>query len=491
MATSGTVVTHTELDDRANQLAHLLRAEGLVRGDTIAILMENNEHYHVAMWAARRSGLYFTTINAHLGAGEIAYILNDSGAALLVSSEAMSATLAALDLEELLALRVRLIHGEPPTPAWASFADAVSAMPTVPIADESAGDLLQYSSGTTGQPKGIKRPLRDGPDSADNDPTVPFLRAIGFPDGGTYLSPAPIYHTAPAYWTMAVQRLGGTVVMMEKYDAEHALALISAYQVTHAQFVPSHFVRMLKLDDEVRAAYDVSSLRQVVHAAAPCPVPIKQQMIAWWGPVISEFYSSSEGAGATFISAADWLEHPGSVGKPMLGVPSIVGPDGGELPNGEIGDIYFAGGASFAYLNDPDKTASVSDSAGRVCVGDIGYLDDDGFLYLTDRKSFMVISGGVNIYPQEAENVLVSHHKVMDAAVFGVPDPDLGERVHAVIEPVHWADAGPDLAAELTAYCAQHLARYKVPRGIDFDPALPRLDNGKLYKQQLRERYTP
>jgi acyl-CoA synthetase (AMP-forming)/AMP-acid ligase II len=276
---------------------------------------------------------------------------------------------------------------------------------------------------------------------------------------------------------------------MERYDPIDALRLIEKHDVTHTQMVPTMFVRLLKLPEAERTQFDLRSLQTAVHAAAPCPVEVKRQMIAWWGPIISEYYSSTEGAGATFITSEEWLAHPGSVGKPMIGIPHIVDEDGHEVPVGEIGTIYFEGSVPFEYHNDTDKTASTKDEHGWTTVGDIGYLDDDGYLYLTDRRSFMIISGGVNIYPQEAENVLVNHPKVMDVAVIGVPNAEMGEEVKAVVQPVSWDDAGDELASELLAYCREHLATYKCPRSVDFDPQLPRLDSGKLYKRLLRDRY--
>jgi long-chain acyl-CoA synthetase len=348
---------------------------------------------------------------------------------------------------------------------------------------------MLYSSGTTGRPKGIRRPLDLAPMGQGLPGAVPFLRALGLQDGGVYLTPAPLYHAAPLAWSLGAQRLGATVVVMERFDPVDMLRLIERHRVTHVQLVPTMFVRMLKLPEADRKRFDLSSLAAAVHAAAPCPVDIKRQMIDWWGPIISEYYSATEGSGATFLDSEEWLAHPGSVGRPMLGEAHIVDEDGTELPPGETGTIYFSGGNPFEYHNDPQKTADTKDRRGWSTVGDVGYLDGDGYLYLTDRKTFMIISGGVNIYPQEAENVLVGHPKVMDVAVIGVPNPDLGEEVKAVVQPVDWNDAGDDLASELLEYCRAHLSGFKCPKSIDFEPELPRLDSGKLYKRQLRDRY--
>ena len=479
---SATVVSFAELDARANQLAHFLRRVGLGAGDTVAILMENNEHVHAAMWAARRSGLYYTVINTHLTAPEAAYIVADSGAKAVISSHAMRSVCAQLPVATLAA--AVLADGD--LDGWQRYPDCVTAEAATPIADESDGLLLQYSAGSTGRPKGIRRPLS----SARPTLSTPVFEALGVTGDSVYLSPAPVYHTAPAMWTMAAQAVGATTVVMERFDAEQALECIERYGVTHAQFVPSMFVRMLRLPERTRRRYDMSSLRRVVHAAAPCPPEIKHQMIDWWGPIVDEYYGSSEGAGISFIRAEDWLERPGSVGKPMLGVPHILDVDGHELPIGEIGEIYYEGGYPFEYLNDAIKTAEARSPQGWVTVGDIGYFDGDGYLYLTDRRNHMIISGGVNIYPQEAENMLISHPLVVDAAVFGLPDDLMGQSVKAVVQLADPARGNDALAAELITWLRDRLAHYKCPRAISFEANLPRTDAGKLYKQQLIDKYT-
>jgi len=488
MGSTGQTVSYRELDERSNRLVHLLRERGLGKGDVVAVLLENNAHLHEVTWAARRSGMYFTPINRHLTGAEVEYIVTNCGAKAIVASSAVAEAAGALTPEVAPELQVRLMMGGT-IPGWESYEDATAGQSGEPVEDEQEGDLLQYSSGTTGRPKGIKRPLSGRPINLEGDLTVLFLRAIGFPEGGTYLNPAPLYHTAPILWTMGVHRLGGTVVIMEKFDPEQALALIERHGVTHAQFVPSMFVRMLKQPDQVREKYDVSSLKTVVHAAAPCPVEVKERMIDWWGPLISEYYGATEGMGATFITAPEWLTHKGSVGKPLQGIPHVLDESGTELPAGEPGQLFFEGGVPFEYLNDPAKTAQVRNDKGWVGVGDVGYLDADGYLYLTDRVSNMIISGGVNIYPQETEDLLLTHPKVLDAAVIGVPDDELGEVVKAVVQPVDWSDGGPQLEAELIAFCQSRLAKYKCPRSVDFEQQLPRLETGKLYKRLLRDRY--
>ncbi|MCV7287431.1 acyl-CoA synthetase [Mycolicibacterium wolinskyi] len=486
---SGTVVTFGELEARANRLAHYFREHGLREGDVVAILMENNEHIHAVMWAARRSGLYYVPINTHLTPAEAAYIVDNSGAKAIVGSAALTDVLSGLESDLPNGLPDILLIADGDLDGWQRYPQAVADQPDTPIDDEMDGDLLQYSSGTTGRPKGIKRELPHVPPSE-----TPGMMAalVGFwmhPDA-VYLSPAPLYHTAPSVWSMQVQAGGITTVVLEKFDAEGALDAIQKHGVTHGQFVPVMFTRMLKLPESVRNSYDLSSLQRVMHAAAPCPVEIKKQMIDWWGPIVDEYYASSEAIGATLITAEEWLTHPGSVGKAMTSVVHILDEDGNELPPGQAGEIYFEGGQDFEYLNDAEKTASSRDSHGWKTVGDIGYVDEDGYLYLTDRRHHMIISGGVNIYPQEAENMLVVHPKVMDAAVFGVPDDEMGQSVKGVVQTVDPSDATPEFAEELLSWLRERLSHYKCPRSISFEEQLPRTDTGKLYKQELIKKYS-
>ncbi|BCO38201.1 acyl-CoA synthetase [Mycobacterium heckeshornense] len=486
---SGTVVTFDDLEARANRLAHYFRRAGLREGDTVAILMENNEHIHAVMWAARRSGLYYVPINTHLTAGEAAYIVDNSSAQAIIGSAALRKTCENLGEHLPHGLPHLLMIADDDLPGWLRYPECVADQPDTPIDDELEGDLLQYSSGTTGRPKGIKRQL---PHVSPAEAPGMMSALLGFwidPDA-VYLSPAPLYHTAPSVWSMSVQAGGITTVVMEKFDPEGCLDAIQRYRVTHAQFVPAMFTRMLKLPEPVRNSYDVSSLKRVIHAAAPCPVEIKKQMMDWWGPIIDEYYASSEAIGSTLITAEEWLEHPGSVGKPMLGVVHILDENGDELPPGQAGEIYFEGGYAFEYLNDPEKTAASKDKHGWVTVGDVGYLDDEGYLYLTDRRHHMIISGGVNIYPQETENMLVTHPKVLDAAVFGIPDEEMGQSVKAVVQTVDPADATDQFADELLAWLRDRLAHYKCPRSISFEAQLPRTETGKLFKRELVEKYS-
>jgi long-chain acyl-CoA synthetase len=481
MGATGESISYRELEARSNRLAQLFRARGIERGGAIAVFMENNARFLEVAWAAHRAGLYYATVNAHLTAPEASYIVRDSGAQLVVSSAALAPVAGALDIDVEHRLMVDgTIEG------WESLERVTANHPDEPIADEGQGDVMLYSSGTTGRPKGIRKPLRFH--ALDEREPRAMWDLIGLRDGSVYLCPAPLYHGAPLTWSLASIRSGATVVVMERFDPEQFLHLVDAHRVTHSQLVPTMFVRMLKLPHEVRAAYSLSSLEAVVHAAAPCPIEVKREMIEWWGPIIHEYYSASERIGATFITADEWLDHPGSVGRPFYGHPRILDDDGDEVPAGQPGVIWFEGGPRFEYHNDPEKTAEAH-LGDLATVGDVGYVDDDGYLYLTDRASFMIISGGVNIYPQEIENVLITHPKVLDVAVIGVPDDDLGEQVKAIVQPLEWDDASASLELELLAWCRERLSAFKCPRSIDFDRRLPRLDTGKLYKRELRDRY--
>jgi fatty-acyl-CoA synthase len=483
---TGEVVTYAEFAERARRMAGLLRSLGLEAGDAVALVAENSPFYLEVLWGTKLAGLYLVAISTNLGPDEVAYILKDSRANAFIASTKV-AVFDNLAEEHLAGIDCRYVYGGA-VEGWQDIEKALADAPLYEIDTDLEGDLLQYSSGTTGRPKGIKRALRPRPESREKDTVTFLLSLIGAGTHSIYLTPAPLYHSAPNMWTAAILRNGGTVVLMTKFDAERCLALIDEHKVTGGQFVPTMFVRMLKLPEEVRAKYDVSSLTGVVHAAAPCPIEIKRAMIDWWGPIVSEYWSSSEGAGFAYISAQDWLAHPGSVGKPLLGNLHIGDDHGNELPVGEDG-IIWSEMAAYEYLNDPGKDAETTSKQGWRTVGDIGHFDEDGYLYLTDRSSFMIISGGVNIYPQESENVLIEHPLVMDAAVFGIPDADRGEVPFGVVQLVEGIAPSSELADELIAWCQQHIAKYKCPWRIEFAERLPRTDMGKLMKRELRTQY--
>lgn len=487
MAGTGERITYRELDDRSNRGAQLFRSLGLKSGDHIALMVENCPGFFELCWAAQRTGLYFTAISTRLTAVEVAYILEDCGAKLFVINEALSHVADELTPYIDNVAHRYMIGGV--RPGYASFEEAIAQFPAEPVADEISGVDMLYSSGTTGRPKGVKRPPSG---LAIDDPGISLDRMTQLyhmDEATIYLSPAPLYHAAPLRFTMSIMRLGGTVVVMEKFDPERALASIEQYRVTHSQWVPSMFVRFLKMPGGLRGKYDLSSHVTAIHAAAPCPVPVKEQMIEWWGPIIDEYYAGSESIGSTWINSKDWLAHKGSVGRAADCVIHILDDDFNELPVGEAGTIYFEGETTFVYHNDADKTAGAMSPQGWATLGDVGKLDEDGYLYLTDRKAFMIISGGVNIYPQEAENALITHPEVADVAVFGVPNEDFGEEVKAVVQPIEWGRAGEDLAEELIAYCRSQISPIKCPKSVDFERELPRHATGKLYKRLLRDRY--
>lgn len=487
MAGSGETVSYGAMDAYANRFAHLMRARGLGQSDHVAVLMENNAHYLQIVWGSQRAGTMLVPISTRLTAPEIAYILKDAGAKLLLSSRVFDAVLS--ELRRACPETDLLIVGDE---GAENYENALAAQLATPIADQLPGQYMLYSSGTTGQPKGIRPAPPESDDILAATPLVGLaVMGAGWPTDGSmvYLSPAPLYHAAPLGWCTTAHRLGATIVVMEKFDPEAALAAIERYGVTDSQWVPTHFVRMLKLDPAVRTRYDLTSHTRAIHAAAPCPVPVKREMIEWWGPIIIEYYAGSEGIGMTMIKSEDWLAHPGSVGKAIHGMLHVCGPEGEEVPAGTDGLLYFENTNIPTYHNDPGKTADAMHPKGWMTLGDIGHVDEDGYLYLTDRKSHMIISGGVNIYPQEIENLLVTHDKVMDAAVIGAPCPDFGEQVVAVVQPIDMADAGDALEAELREFLAPSLSRIKMPRLFDFRAQLPREANGKLYKRELRDEY--
>jgi long-chain acyl-CoA synthetase len=490
MADSGKAVTYRELEARSNRLAHLFRNRGLRRLDHYAIFMENNSHYLEACGAGERSGLYFTCVNSYLTPGELAYIVNNSESRILITS-VTKLDIAREALAQCPKVEICIVaDGESESERIVGLREATAGLPGTPISDECIGTAMLYSSGTTGRPKGILRPLPEQPPTRQL-PIFDFLQKLWqYREGMIYLSPAPLYHSAPQAAVSLAIRMGGTVIIMEHFDPERYLELVAEWSVSHSQLVPTMFSRMLKLPEAVRNRYDLSTLEIAVHAAAPCPAAVKEDMIKWWGPIIHEYYGATEGLGFTACNSAEWLAHRGSVGKVLLGDLHILDEDMKPCPVGTPGTVWFKTATPFEYFSDPGKTREARSPDGSMStVGDVGYVDHDGYLYLTDRATFMIISGGVNIYPQECENLLITHPKIADAAVFGVPNADLGEEVKAVVQPMPGIAPCADLAEELILFCSQSLSRHKVPRSIDFEDELPRLPTGKLYKRLLRDRY--
>jgi long-chain acyl-CoA synthetase len=491
MAGSGDVVTYAELDAEANRLAHVFRAAGLQAGDHVAFCLENHPRFFNVLWGAHYAGLYYTAMSSRLTTDEMAYILEDCGAKAFITS-AYKADQAAELVARMPGVQLRLVL-DGAVDGYEPYDEVLAGQSPTPDGEQWVeGQDMLYSSGTTGQPKGVKVPVEhvavgEGQDGV----TTLSLLLFGASEETVYLSPAPLYHAAPLRFCRAAHKIGATVVVMEHFDPEEYLALVERHRATFSQVVPTMFIRMLKLPDEVRSRYDLSSLQAVVHAAAPCPVEVKARMIEWWGPIIHEYYAGTEGNGFVYCNSEDWLAHRGTVGKSIIGTLHILDDEGEEQPVGESGTVYFEGGTDFSYHNDPGKTKGSRDPKGRgwSTLGDVGYVDEDGFLYLTDRKAYMIITGGVNVYPQEAENVLAMHPKVADVAVFGVPNEDFGEEVKAVVQPIDMADAGADLERELIAYCKEHLADVKCPRSVDFREELPRHPTGKLYKRLLKDEY--
>ena len=476
--------TYRQLDQQSNQTAHFLSSIGLKHRDGIAILLDNDLRFLTIAWAAQRSGLYFTPVSTFFQAVEVNYILGNCDARVLFTKQSVLDQ-TTLTLPPHLTV-VTLDEG--PNLNWA---DAISNFPVTPQADAREGAEMIYSSGTTGLPKGVRFDLALSPVGTVSELIAKRIAMHGVDDNTKYLSTAPLYHSAPLRYNLMVSRLGGTAVIMQKFDAEQALKLIEQHQITHSQWVPTMFNRLLSLPQAVRDGADLSSLQYAIHAAAPCPVDVKQAMIAWWGNILYEYYSGTESNGSTAITSEESLRHPGSVGRAFHGTLRILDDDYNILPAGAIGAVYFENGTDFSYFKDAAKTAAAKSPQGWTTLGDVGYLDDAGYLYLKDRKSFMIISGGVNIYPQEIEDLLISHEAVLDAAVFGVPDADFGEAVKAVVEcnPSHKSQAPDALAQSLIAFCRANLSHIKCPKSIEFIESLPRHPTGKLYKAKLRAPY--
>jgi acyl-CoA synthetase (AMP-forming)/AMP-acid ligase II len=483
MAGGGGTLTYAELDLASNRVASLLRSRGFEVGDHVAVLLPNRVEWYPIVWGAMRAGLYVTPVNWHLAAGEAGYIVSDSGARAVFADAALADLVGAM-AGDLASVEVRLSVGGD-LPGFEPFEAAIGGQASTPVADECEGAWMLYSSGTTGRPKGIKPPAVGRPLGATNPFTSFLTDHFGFGPDMVYLSPAPLYHAAPAGWTTMTQRIGGTAVVMEQFDPVEFLRLVEEHRITHTQVVPTHLIRMLKLPEQDRRRYDVASLRVLVHSAAPCPPDVKRAVIEWLGPVVRELYGGSEGVGLCTIGSEEWLAHPGSVGQSRTGQIHIVDEDGTELRNGEVGQVWFESISTFEYHGDPEKTAGAFDEHGWSTLGDIGWVDDDGFLYLTDRVGNTIIAGGVNIYPREIEDVLIGHPCVDDVAVVGRPDPDLGERVVAFVQPSVASQPGAELADDITQYALERLSRFKCPREVRFVDELPRLPTGKLLKRLL------
>jgi long-chain acyl-CoA synthetase len=477
--------TYGELAGDAHQLVHLFRALGAHPDGPVAVMVDNGNTIIEASLACQESGLLLIPLNTHLTAHELRSILEHSGATVLLIAERFAGLLEGFDLD---ALGVAVL-AEGTVPGLPSLAEMRAEHPRTEPDDRRPGGLFVYTSGTTGQPKGIRRPVGTGDvGQLANDGAV-FSRAFDFrPFDGPMLVSTGMFHGGSHSYYMGGLHVGHALVIMAKFDAEQALALIDDYDVRTGYMVPTQFHRLLRLPEDVRARYDVSSLHAIVHSAAPCPRPVKEQMMAWWGPVIWETYGGMEGA-ATIAKPHRWLEKPGTVGRAVRGVQLYVLDDeGNELPPGEVGNIYMDNGVGFSYHGDPDQTSSAYKGR-RFSLGDVGYLDEDGYLFISDRAKDMIITGGTNVYPAEIEGVLLSHPAVHDAGVVGIPDPDWGESILAVVQPIDGAQGGDELIAELSAWCKEHLASYKVPRRWEFRDELPRTEAGKLYKRKVRDEY--
>ena len=477
VADTGKTLTYGQLEARSNQVAHGLRARGLAMGDHVAVLVDNCAEYFEVIWGAMRSGLLVTPINWHLAADEAEYIVRDCGATALIASSACAHLAGDTG-------GARIVIGGD-VEGFESYEAVLASQPTTPVADECEGNWMFYSSGTTGRPKGIK-PLGFG--QSLGAPTAFTGLVAGLYGGGEstcYLSPAPLYHAAPSGWSTAVHRLGGTVVIMPKFDAVAFLDAVERHHVTHAQVVPTHLVRLLKLPESDRRRFDLSSLEKLVHAAAPCPPDVKRAALEWLGPIVYEYYSGSEGVGFCAIGPDEWLAHPGSVGRSLLAPVHIVDDDGNEVPSRTEGQVWFETTSTFEYHGDPEKTAAAFDHRGWGCLGDMGWVDEDRYLYLTDRISNMIISGGVNIYPREVEDALIGHPGVTDVAVIGIADDDMGEAVRAIVQPAQ-VPVDPDaFARELIELCRSRIAHYKCPRSVLFVAEVPRLPTGKIARRLL------
>jgi len=486
---SGQEIRAGALLARANQLVHGLRALGLRQGDVVTTVLPNGAPMIELYLAVVQAGMYLVPINHHLTASEIAYIVRDSGTKVFVGASPFADACAKAAEEIGFPIEARFGVGH--VPGFRTWAELTEGQPTTAPPDRVAGQVMNYTSGTTGRPKGVRRPIAPYDPDTVASMLAMFLVMFGIqPEAGNvHLTGSPLYHTAVLVFTASSLHFGHTVVLMDKWTPESCLALIQKHRVTTSHMVPTQFHRLLALPEEVKARYDVSSLRHMIHAAAPCPVDVKRGMLAWWGNTIYEYYAASEGGG-TLVTPEEWLQYPGTVGRAWPGSEVRILDDAGNaVPTGEVGTVYMAlGSQDFEYHGDKQKTAA-NRRDGFFTVGDVGYLNPEGYLFLCDRKIDMIISGGANIYPAEVEGALLTHPQVADAAVFGIPDPDWGEQVKAVVEPAAGVEPGPALAQDILKFCGQKLAKYKCPKSVDFVATMPRDPNGKLYKRKLRDPY--
>ncbi|MBT8214770.1 MAG: AMP-binding protein [Acidimicrobiia bacterium] len=474
-------VTFAELDRNANRLANALRSLGLVEGDAIALVCSNRPEFAEVLYGCQRGGFRLTPANWHLTADEVAYIVDDSDAKVLIADASIHSAIAAFNLADRCEIGLAIGHGGGP---FLDYGTVLESADDSPVTTSPGGTML-YTSGTTGKPKGVYRPA---PATGAVSSNIGEYAEDG---GDSHLCAGPLYHAAPMFFSLRMPlEMGATVVLMDKWDAEEALRLIDEHRVTHSHMVPTMFRRLLALPAAIQDRYDTTSLKYVIHGAAPCPVADKRAIIDWFGPVVWEYYGATEGMGS-FVDSATWLSKPGTVGRPLGEDHVIVGDENGApLPTGEVGLVYMkaTGATRFEYHKDDAKTRSTFKGE-YFTLGDVGYLDDDGFLFLTDRSANLIISGGVNIYPAEVDEVLLLHEAVADVATIGVPDDEWGEMVLAVVELNDGSDASDALASALIEHCRKHLASFKCPRRVEFTDELPRSDNGKIYKRKVREQY--
>ncbi|MBE7193286.1 MAG: AMP-binding protein [Gordonia polyisoprenivorans] len=493
IADTGAMTTFEQLDQNSRRFAHLLHDKGIGVGDHVAVLLENRTEFIDVVWGCLLAGVHISPISRYVTADEAGYILRDCGAKAFVTSTQVRKSVEHLP-EGNHFVDVWLNVDDDAMPGYTSYHDALNSASGEPISpDAPLGEYMLYSSGTTGRPKGVARKL-SGRAVKDGSNANRFLSKIfGVDDSSVYLSPAPLYHGAPLGFTIGATSLGATAVLLTKFEAQHALQAIDDHRVTHSQWVPTMFTRMLQLPEEVRHRYTLETQRVAIHSAAPCPRHVKEAMFEWWGPVLHEYYSGTEDVGVTYAGPQDWLTHPGTVGRPLGFTIHICDESGAELGPGETGLVYFETRREpFRYHGDEAKTRDSRhpSHANWVTLDDIGHLDDDGFLYLTDRASFMIISGGVNIYPREIEDVLSEHPAVADVAVIGVPSTtDMGEDVMAIVELRPGHSRSEDTEREILEFAGKKLAGPKRPRSVDFMDHLPRLATGKLAKKQIRQPY--